>query len=297
MAEKDTDIVISPNSLVTVTQMNHITEIQYMKKMNTKQNIKKISKTEYVLLDTGEIKQFEITDKRIDNIKSLQKTFKKLRYLINNNFLAKKNELFITLTFAPDSSGWRPSVSDTDYLAKCFKRFLRLVKRKYGLVDFVRVLEPHEDGKAHYHVLLRFNDFDSIYISNSDFRELWTNGFVTIHSLKNVDNVGAYVSSYFTDVELNGQTAVDECVSDSKTEILEKDGKKFIKGGRLKYYPTGVQIYNKSKGIVEPERKTMSYKNAKKIAGSDQPTFEKNIFIDKNGFSNEIRFESYNSKR
>ena len=49
----------------------------------------------------------------------------------------------------------------------------------------------------------------------------------------------------------------------NKKEVIEKDGKKYIKGGRVRYYPTGTQIYNKSKGIVEPERLKMKYAEAK----------------------------------
>lgn len=288
---------ISPRDIVTVTKMNHITEIQYLEKMNTKQHIKKISSDNYVVLSTGEIKDFEKTEIRLENQNSLRKTFKKLRYLINNNFSGAKNELFVTLTFAPDEFGWRPAVSDTEFLTKSFKSFYRRLKRKYGAIEFVRVLEPHEDGHAHNHVLFKFLDMDKVFIDNTTFADLWGKGFVTIHSLKDVDNIGAYVSGYLTDVELNESTGMDKINSSDSNSIIEKDGKKYIKGGRLKYYPTGVQIYNKSKGIKPPERVKMSYKNAKKIAGSGQPTFEKNILIENDDFSNKLRFEYYNSKR
>lgn len=294
---KEFDISIGQNEIVTVTRMNHLTEIQYMEKMNTRQTIKKLSSDEYLNLDTGEIKRFEKTENRSEGVISLYKTFKKLRYLINNNFSGAKNELFITLTYAPDGSKWRPMLSDSDYLSKTCKAFQRKLKSKYGSIEFIRVLEPHEDGHAHYHMLIRFDDYKKIYISNSDLNSLWGNGFVTIHSLKDVDNVGAYVSAYFTDIELNQSTGNDLINSSDSNGVIEKDGKKYIKGGRLKYYPTGKQIYNKSKGIKEPVRKTMTYKNAKKIVGSLQPTFEKNILIENDKFSNKIRHESYNSKR
>lgn len=293
----ETEIIIKPTDFVTVTKMNHITEIQYMEKMNTRQNIKKLSSEKYLVLDTGEIKEFQHSEKRIENINSLYKTFKKLRYLINNNFKGKPNELFITLTFGKDENKWRPSCGDTVFLRKCFKVFIQAIKRKYGSVDFVRVLEPHEDGHAHYHVLLRFNDYKKIFISSKQLEDYWKMGFVKIRSLKDVDNIGAYVSAYLTDIELNDHTALDACSGSNPAEIIDKEGKKYIKGGRVKYYPSGVQIYNKSKGILEPERIKMTYEKAKKIAGSGQPTFEKNIVIEKEDFSNSIRFESYNSHR
>lgn len=295
---EDEEILIKSSDLVTVTKMNHVTEIQYMAKRNSSVNIRKINSDEYVDLVTGEIKEFKKTDDRSQGLNSLRQTFKKLRYLINNNFKGSKNELFITLTYAPDGSNWRPTLSDSDYLSKTCKAFQRKLKSKYGSIEFIRVLEPHEDGHAHYHMLIRFDDYKKIYISNYDLNSLWGNGFVTIHSLKDVDNIGAYVSAYLTDIELTEKTGFDEIMADNRNvEVIEKDGKKYIKGGRVKYYPTGKQIYNKSKGIIQPERTVMKYSEAKKIVGSGQPTFEKNIFIEKNEFSNKIRFESYNSKR
>lgn len=292
------NILIKPTDLVTVTKMNHLTEIQYMEKQNSSVNIRKISKDEYIDLDTGEIKEFEKTENRSQGLNSLRQTFKKLRYLINNNFKGSKNELFLTLTFAPDELGWRPTLSDSDYLSKCCKVFQRALKRRYGAVEFIRVLEPHEDGHAHYHMLVRFDDYDKIYISNQELKSLWGEGFVLIHSLKDVDNIGAYVSAYLTDIELTDETLANVAFTGEKIEVEEKkSGKKYIKGGRLKYYPKGKQIYNKSKGILQPERTVMKYSEAKKIAGSGQPTFEKNIFLEKDEFSNKIRFESYNSKR
>lgn len=285
---------ISDNEIVTLTKMNHVSEIQYLEKMNVRQIIKKLSKHEYLNLDTGEIKEFEKTDFRYQNTSSLYKTFKKLRYLINNNFNGSKNELFVTLTYGGDD---RPFLKDTKRIYKDFTAMNRRLKNKYGSVDFVRVLEPHADGHAHLHVLFRFNDFENIYISNDDFFNMWRMGFVTIHSLKNVDNIGAYVSAYLADIELTDKTAFDLVDDNQRQEVVEKEGKKYIKGGRLKYYPVNTQIYNKSKGIVEPERIKMSYKKAKKIAGAGTPTYEKTLLIEKDDFSNTIKFEHFNSKR
>lgn len=283
---------ISEHQLVTLTKMNHISEIQFLEKMNTRQVIKKISKDKYLNLDTGEIKEFKKAELRIENTSSLYKTFKKLRYLINNNFTGSKNELFVTLTYGGSD---RPTLKDSKRIYKDFTAMNRRLKKKYGSVDFLRVLEPHEDGHAHLHVLFRFNDLKKIYISNDDFSEMWRKGFVTIHSLKDVDNIGAYVSAYLADIELTEKTVLD--LLDNSKEVIEKEGKKFIKGGRLKYYPVNTQIYNKSKGILEPERIKMSYKKAKKIAGAGTPTYEKTLLIEKEEFSNTIKFEHFNSRR
>ena len=296
---------ISLSDVVTVTKMGHITEIQYMQKMNHTATIKKLSKDEYCDLATGEIKEFKHMDVRTDSYNSLRQTFKKLRYLINNNFRGRKNELFVTLTFKPDETGWRPMVGDNKYLSKCFTAFNRKLQAKYGVenVQFIRVLEPHADGHAHYHVLLRFDGYNSIYISNGELAEMWGKGHVTVHSLKNVDNIGAYVSAYLTDVEFNEKTDAGTVFKamqeDRRLEIKKVDGeeKKFIKGGRLHMYPSGKQIYNKSKDMSMPERERMTYKKAKKIVGSAEPHYSKKYEIESEDFTNTVIFQQYNSER
>lgn len=298
------EIVIAPDDIVTVTQMHHLTEIQFTEKTNTRATVKRLNNNEFLVISTGEIKEFERTDKRSDSSQGIRKSTKALRYLINANFTGANNECFVTLTFAPDASGWRPMLGDGCYITKMFKRLSRRLTKRYGHFEFIKVNEPHADGHAHLHILMRFDDLDRISISNSDMERLWSCGFVQIESLDDVDNIGAYLSSYVTNIEVNAETLakfsthdflgekIGDCVvTDSRT------GKKYIKGGRLHFYPTGAQLYNKSKGIKMPSRRRMKYKDAKKIVGSANPTFARDSHFERDGFTNETRFESYNSKR
>ena len=109
--------IIKSNDLVTVTKMGNITEIQHMEKMNREQRIQKINKQQYVELSTGEIKDFELSTNRSENLNSLGKTMKKMRYLINNNFYGKKNELALTLTYAEN-------MTDTKRLEEDLESFM-----------------------------------------------------------------------------------------------------------------------------------------------------------------------------
>lgn len=285
---------IFPNDVVTVTKMNHILEVQHMEKMNHVAHIKKLSKDEYVDLGTGEIKEFNHSENRKDNYNSLRQTFKKLRYLINNNFEGKRNELHIILTYDEN-------MKDTKRLYSDFKRFMMRLKRKYTntTVDYINVVEPQERGAWHSHLLIRFNDLDKIYISNSDLSKLWEQGFVTIKSLNEVDNIGAYLSAYLSDVELTDNTvgiALQES-RDVQIKIVDGQPKKFVKGGRLHMYPPGMNLYRKSKGVEMPERKNMKYRELKKIVKHSQPHYSKSYEIEKDDFSNTIQFEQYNLKR
>ncbi|WP_199173088.1 hypothetical protein, partial [Sporosarcina sp. P17b] len=192
------EITIKDDSTVTVTKMNHIVEVQHMEKRNSSNHIRKLDSERYVELSTGEIKFFERSETRADNLNSLRQTFKKLRYLINNNFSGCSNELFITLTYAKQTK-------DHLQVGKDYDSFLKRLKRKYNestSIDAIRVLEPHASGCYHLHVLLRFNELKSIYLPNELLATLWGNGFVSIQSLKDVDNIGAYVSAYLSDIEI-----------------------------------------------------------------------------------------------
>jgi len=291
--ETDQRVKIHPESIVKVTEMNHIVEVQHMQKMNRKANIKKIDADTYLDIATGEIKQFEHSENRQQNYNSLRQTFKKLRYLINNNFVGQANELHITLTY-------EENMTDTKTLYTDFNKFMKRLKYKYkndSSIDYLTVVEPQGRGAWHCHVLIRFNDLGKIFIKNSELRQLWGLGFVTIKSLKDVDNIGAYLSAYLADVELTEDTVGQVFTTEGIVQIKEVEGKKYIKGGRLHLYPPGMNLYRKSKGIIEPERKEMAFKNVKKIVGAATPHYEKSITIQDGDFSNIISYLQYNKKR
>lgn len=289
---------IEKESIVTVTKMGHIVEVQHMEKTNTQARIKKISKHEYVDLATGEVREFELSDVRSDNVNSLRQTFKKMRYLINNNFSGERNELFVTLTY-------RGELQTRDHIKvrKDFEAFIKRFKRRYGDVDYIRVLEPHASGNWHLHVLMRLNDIENAYVSNDDMAKIWRNGFAKVKSTHKIDNVGAYLSAYLADVSTDELYDSNVVSVDHNEGIFEKEvegeTKRFIKGGRLSFYPSGVNIYASSNGIVIPEREVMTYDKAKKIVRHGSPHYKKSISIadESSDYQNTITYEQYNLKR
>jgi len=294
-AKKENEVVISPDDIVTVTKMNHLTEVQHMKKMNSRATIKKIDKDRYVELSTGEIKEFKHIENRSESYNSLRQTFKKIRYLVNNNFTGQKNELFVTLTYAEN-------MTDNKRLYTDIKNFMKKIRYKYKDqtgIDYLSIIEPQGRGAWHAHILIRFNAVKSIYVPFKDVSAMWGHGSVTVDRLAGIDNIGAYVSAYLADVELTEETLYAAFRDESTVVEKEVDGqkKRFVKGGRLHMYPPGMNLYRKSKGIEFPERKKMSYKNAKKIVGSAQPHYSKRYDIETDDFENTVQYEQYNSKR
>lgn len=289
---------ISPISIVRLTQMNHLVEVQHMEFMNRTNHIKKLDKERYVNLKTGEVGEFKQGEVRSDSFNSLRQTFKKLRYLINNNYTGAGNELHITLTYAENMQDTKRLYSD---FKKFIKKFRYKYEKEYGSIDYMTVVEPQERGAWHHHLLLRFNDKvgSKIFIPNDEVCEIWGHGFTNIHSLSGVDNIGAYLSAYLADVELTSENIHGAVVGQKEIKVVEVDGqeKKFIKGGRLHLYPSGMNLYRKSKGIQMPERQEMKYEDIKKVVGSAEPNYTKQIVVEQDDFTNTITYEQYNMKR
>ena len=252
MKEEEQSVFIASDEVVTVTRTNHIVEVQYMQRMNRKARIKKLDKDTYLYIDTGEIKKFNHIENRSQSFNSLRQTFKKLRYLINNNFTGQGNELHVTLTYAEN-------MTDTGRLYRDFDKFMKRLKysfRNETSIDYINVIEPQERGAWHCHLLLRFNDLEEIYIPNkfdkvtkkpidAPLFEMWGHGYVTIKGLKDVDNIGAYLSAYLTDVELTEDNILGLIGTDYEVITRQVDGqeKRFIKGGRLHMYPPGMNLF------------------------------------------------------
>lgn len=287
------EVSIPDGYLVKVKQMNHVVEVRHSSKANYSQNIKKIDKDRYVEVSTGEIKEFNHIENRGQSYNSLRQTFNKVRDLINNNFVGQANELHVTITYAEN-------MTDTKQLYRDFQNFidrLRYNFKKVTTIDYLTVIEPQARGAWHGHVLLRFNKLDNIYIDNADLAQMWGLGFVTIKSLKDVDNIGAYLSAYLTDVELTEDNVGQALKADGTVQLKEVDGKKYIKGGRLHMYPPGMNLYRKSKGIVFPEVKEMSFAKAKKIVQDATPNYQKSITLEDDEHTITHQYLQYNTKR
>lgn len=289
---------------VKLTDMGNIKEIMYIEKFtNVPFGIKKISKDEYVLVATGEILKYKTKSKnRSENKESLRKTFKKIRQLINTNFVGNKNELCFTITY-------KENMTDPKTLYNDFDRFMKKLKYKYKNVDYINIVEPQGRGAWHCHILLRFNDRKRIYIPNKEIASMWGHGWVTVKPIKNdTDNLGAYLSAYLGDIELNEENVI-ECLNNGTIKLnkplnvkcVDVNGvkKKILKGGRLHFYPTGMNIYRASRGIKQPTVTRMSYENAKKIVGAGTPTYStRTVVLDDSGkHLNSIIHEQYNLKR
>lgn len=248
-----------------VTLAGSVFEVQTMNRVNRRQTIRKLNSNEVLVLSTGEIKTVNRSNTRRDNIHSLRITLKKLRYLINANFVGNGNELFLTLTYAEN-------MTDVKRLYDDGRKFIKRLRYKYrnvSRVEYIAVVEPQERGAWHYHILVKFPDVDFMYIPHAELERLWGHGFVFVQDVSNVDNIGAYLSAYLSNI--NG-----------------------IKGGRLHLYPAGMNIYRCSRGIVKPKRMSENRVFLDTVLADFPPRFQSEYEFDNDGYKVQITYKQYN---
>jgi hypothetical protein len=286
---------IKNSKIIKLKKMKNIIEIVSLdKRPSGLSRIQKISKSQYVIKETGELRTYNLSQNKSQNIASLKKTFRRCRDLINNNFEGKPNELHVTLTY-------KENMTDYKRLYKDFEAFWKRYKRKYGNnIDYLSIVEPQERGAWHCHVLIRHNDLEKVFHPNNEIQELWGHGFTKTKATDGVDNMGAYITAYLTDVELTEENSHAAFSTGVDVKTVEVDGKekKFIKGARVYLYPSGMNIVRSSKGIIYPEVEEMTYKKAKKIVGDTSPNYSTTTTIfDGENQLNQITYEHYNLKR
>lgn len=250
------------------------------------QVIQKIDKDNYVNLKTGEIQEFKHGVTRADNIRSVQKTMKLGRDLINTNITNPKNAKFITGTYVEN-------MTDTKKLYNDFNYFIKKLKKRYGSFEHIVAIEPQERGAWHFHLLPIFNKI-APFMDNKEVQKIWGNGITYVTKIDEVDNVGAYLTSYLTDIQLTEQNA-NIIANEPGLQITEKNEKYYVKGARLKYYPKGMRIFRYSRGIKKPIVEQMKYKQIKKEIGSAKPTYTSTVQLESDTFNSLVHKEYYNS--
>lgn len=289
--------LIPSNAVVTLTDIENHHEILYMTNSNNKIKIKKIDKERYILVETGEIKYFKNTNSRKENINELRVTFKKLRELINNNFKGHINEKGFTITYKFVNG---MPVRDTKKLYFDFGNFIKRTHKKFGEFEYISVVEPQGTGNWHCHILLKFRNNPG-FIPGEIIEKLWGHGFVKVKRIKSNDNMGAYLTAYLADIEYNKENikvliekGLDKSMPLKEIEIEGKT-KRFIKGGRLYLYPTGINIFRKSKGIMYPEKIKGHYKELKKKHNLSDANYRREAEIWENEILiNTVVHEQYN---
>lgn len=262
---------------------NVVEFVSVEKRSNSFTTLKRISKNEYVNTVTGEVKEYHSQTQTRSNSKSLKNSFIALRRLINCNFSASISELMIVLTYSE-------VITDPERLYYDFKRFWPKMQYHYGPLSYIAVIEPQNTGSWHIHLLVKRNDKKKLYIPKSNIDKLWGHGFTFVERIKNANNLGAYLCSYFTNVDLL------ENANFSKSS----ESKMIIKNGRLHFYPPNFKIYRCSRDIKRVHPVSMTYSEVEELVHCRTPTYQsiKRIIQTENDGSekevNSIIYRQYN---
>lgn len=313
------DFKLDDNYIVKLKQMGNITEISFAQKVNHYCPIRLIDKNHYLKINylTGEISDiYECNhiENRSQNLFQVGQSLKRLRDLINANVVDPNQWKWITLTYGDN-------MTDTKKLYNDFKNFMKRIKKQYEKynLDYIVACEPQGRGAWHMHLLLGFNDI-APFIPNETIWKLWSpkgyklnRDYTKTRELNDIDNVGAYLTAYLGDMELNEeniQALAKSCPSVAvnalngnipiKEVIDDMDNKKaYIKGARLYMYPPKFNIYRTSKGIKRPIIEQTTYSSARKKVGSLQPTYTTSIYLEDldSNFNNTYHYEYYNKLR
>lgn len=299
MLEKITDFEINPKSEVKVTYMGNVIEKVYLSHKNDKATIQRLPNDMIMVVSSGEIKPITHMENRLDDKKSLRMTMKRLRNLLNANIDDVTKCRWVTLTYAEN-------MTDTKRLYSDFKKFNMRLRYQYGKYEYIVAMEPQGRGAWHAHVVLIF-DHTAPFIPNETLKDIWGHGYVTIKKLDDVDNVGAYLTAYLGDMEINEaiKNGYDVNTTLDCKEIVyadengEKQSKYYIKGGRLHLYPPKFNLYRFSRGVKKPIEEYMTEREAIKKVSVGALTFHtSHLYSDiETAFQCVIDKQYYNIKR
>lgn len=287
-----------------VTECGNVTEIMEMERKNRGCATRKLNANEYLVIDTGEVKEYTKTDNRAENSSAksrFAKSMKELRNLINCNCIDTRKCRWMTLTYAEN-------MTDTKRLYDDRKSFWKRVlywHKKNGLSvpEYISVVEPQGRGAWHLHELWIY-PCNAPFLPNEAIRELWQHGFVTVKKLDEVDNVGAYLTAYLCDVPVEEYDGDLKGIQIKTAEVKDEESgntleKKYVKGGRLHMYPAGMNFYRSSRGVKRPVVQWTSKERAKEKVKAATLTYSKTIRLisDDENFTNDIKYDYYNTVR
>lgn len=273
--EGENGVKFSPK--IRLTQAGDIFEILRMTKWSNGSHIKKLSSTEYVHLATGEVKEFKRTENRSESKRALKRTFEQIRQTINANVTKANRQNCRMLTFTYEGA----NMKDERKLYNDMKIVRIKARRKFGHFEYISVVEPHAEGGWHVHEIWIFPK-KAPFIHFDFLTQMWGHGDTKITQIHDCDNLGAYLTAYLGDISLeeyNKNPDVDILQPQIKEVEIDGKAKKYVKGGRLHLYPTGMNIIRTSKGINRPKKEYTTMSKAEKKIGVGAPTYSRTCQI------------------
>lgn len=249
------------DSVATVTIMNNRIVVKVIERRISRiGDIKKVSKYKSVNSRTGEV--YEYTPNSQDNNvrKHMNKAFRRLEELIDNNFGGGDNELHIVLTDGTEGM-------DINTFNKEFGKFRKKLKYHYPDTDCIAIREMTRKRKWHMHVLVKADASRKLIISNSEVQRWWRFGWTKTLRIKENDNLAGYFTVFRKEVK------------DCQEPVFPISSKMAYKREMLKYFPSGKKLYTTTAGIIEPEKRDIPCGNLEQILTGCTPYYKSTIGV------------------
>lgn len=191
------------------------------------QYIRFLNDCEYMILATGEIREYVRHEKR--SLYEIHKSFGRLREIINCNYQTPEQVRFVTLTYRYDVSN--------ALIRRHMSNFLRRIKDAFPVSPFryIYVKELTEKGRWHIHLILFFDCPSAPFMPNDLVADCWKQGFVNIQGFDgSINNLGNYITAML----VNHDSSKDKGTSS--------------KASRINNYPRDVRLWNASRNIYRP---------------------------------------------
>ena len=172
----------------------NIIDVKQTARAPRKINVQWLDADTYVDLNTGEICEATHSETRGDemSVPEVRRTLSRMRGLINANFFGDENEKLVTITY-------HENMTDPVRLQRDLDVFVKRMKRKLGELKYITAVEPQGRGAWHAHMLVKQLTSNSTYLTEEMVQEIWDHGWIVdVQPLRDVDNVGAYLSAYLS---------------------------------------------------------------------------------------------------
>lgn len=274
----------------------NIIDVKQTARAPRKINVQWLDADTYVDLNTGEICEASHSETRGDemSVPEVRRTLSRMRGLINANFYGDENEKLVTITY-------HENMTDPVRLQRDLDVFVKRMKRKLGELKYITAVEPQGRGAWHAHMLVKQLTSNSTYLTEEMVQEIWEHGWIVdVQPLRDVDNVGAYLSAYLSNAPDKRAGTELSKLTGSQRQVP----KRVIKGARLSMYPRGMHIYRSSRNLDQPEQKIMRPLSAEyqQLIADARLVYEQRLDLigqgedDANYLINSISHRSYNRK-
>lgn len=266
---------IDDTQKVKLVKTGHFYEV-IAYKGTSRPKVTRINKDEYVVRESGEVREYHHNANNILNEKAFRKRLKEAMYRINANCTTAKNCLFLTVTYrlGKDEDGNAIPMRDTKKLYSDLDKFIKKLKARLKEHRRIICCEPQSNGSWHAHIILVFNH-RAPFIEHSVLESIWGHGFVWIEKFDNVDNIGAYFTSIMSDT-----------IDDTRK----------CKGGRLPLYPKNFKPIRFSRNCYQPVKRYVTYGEAKSIIGNADKTYSYAVEVKDGEYINTVTHETYKRK-